>query len=103
MQGSRLVFGSAFNSVRFADISKVSKEVAKANGLKYYWTGEACPLGHVTFRYVGNGNCVSCVRRRSHINNSIKRQRKDNPDISGEVRSRIEDRLEDLKLKKDDY
>ena len=100
MNGSRSVFDSAFNTLRFSDISKVSRQVALQNSLTYYWTGEKCAQGHLSFRYTYSRGCIKCVQRNNRINNAIKRQRNGDPAISGEVRSRIEDRLEDLRLKR---
>lgn len=42
---------------------KVSKEEAIERGLSLYWTGKPCRKGHMDFRYVANGNCLTCNRR----------------------------------------
>ena len=39
-------------------------EAARA-GLKRYYTGEACPHGHVAERFVMSTTCVECNRARS--------------------------------------
>lgn len=41
-----------------------AKAQARALGLKRYFDGSACPRGHVAERYVGNSNCVVCLRGR---------------------------------------
>jgi len=40
----------------------ISYTEAKKRGLKHYFTGEACPYGHVSERAVNNGACVECAR-----------------------------------------
>ena len=39
------------------------KDAQKA-GAKRYWTGEACPFGHTSWRYTRNGTCVDCDTAR---------------------------------------
>lgn len=46
----------------------ISKADARKRGLKRYFTGRACPMGHVAEHYVSNGGCVECampVKRKS--------------------------------------
>lgn len=43
----------------------IDREQAKAAGEVYYFTGEQCNHGHIDLRYVKNGGCVTCVKRRS--------------------------------------
>ena len=40
----------------------VSKEYAKNNNLKKYFTGKSCNNGHYSERYLRNGECTECVR-----------------------------------------
>jgi hypothetical protein len=40
----------------------VSRKLAKARGLKFYFTGKPCSKGHVAERYVSGGPCVECAR-----------------------------------------
>lgn len=42
----------------------VSRKEAKANGLKRYYTGNACLRGHKAERYTCNKTCVVCDRLR---------------------------------------
>lgn len=42
----------------------ISKTEAKALGLKYYFTGKSCRLGHIAKRVVGNSEC-RCVAHRA--------------------------------------
>jgi hypothetical protein len=42
----------------------ITRAAAKAAGLKTYYTGKACPKGHVVERQVGNSNCVCCANER---------------------------------------
>lgn len=51
----------------------VSRADARARGLKYYFTGEPCPKGHIAERYVSNLHCIACDRDHAAISNA-KRQ-----------------------------
>jgi len=46
-------------------MQKISREEAKAQGLKLYFT-EPCKRGHVCGRRVSNENCVECSRLIRH-------------------------------------
>jgi 5-methylcytosine-specific restriction endonuclease McrA len=39
----------------------IGKADARALGLTHYFTGKACPHGHVANRYVNSGQCVDCI------------------------------------------
>jgi hypothetical protein len=45
-------------------IRLISREVAKAQGLKRYFNGHPCIRGHVAERFVADGRCVECKRER---------------------------------------
>lgn len=38
----------------------ISRSEAKANGLKFYFTGKPCKHGHISPRYTANQNCRGC-------------------------------------------
>ena len=38
----------------------ISRKDARAQGLKYYFTGKSCKHGHTDQRFVSNGHCVTC-------------------------------------------
>jgi hypothetical protein len=40
----------------------ISRKEAKASGLRYYFTGKACPQGHLSERLVFNSSCRACQR-----------------------------------------
>lgn len=40
----------------------ISRADAKRAGLKYYFTGKACPKGHVELRFSSNKQCMACAR-----------------------------------------
>lgn len=42
----------------------ITREDAKAAGLKYYFTGKTCKSGHAVKRYVSCAGCVECTRKR---------------------------------------
>lgn len=39
----------------------ISRKEAKEQGLKFYFTGEPCPHGHVAPRYVSSRGCTECA------------------------------------------
>ena len=43
----------------------ITKEEAKAKGLKYYFTGKECKHGHISKRTVWSGTCYTCVNNRN--------------------------------------
>lgn len=48
----------------------ISRDAARAEGLKYYFTGEPCRRGHVDRRVVRDGRCWECFkawRRRPEV------------------------------------
>ena len=47
-------------------IRRISREVAKTQGLKRYFTGHSCSRGHVAERFVADGWCVQCKHERRH-------------------------------------
>ena len=55
------------------NLTVISKEDAKARGLKRYFTGKPCNRGHVAERFVSSGVCFECNRVR------VKRWCKANP------------------------
>lgn len=42
--------------------SIISLDTAKQRGLKFYFTGEPCPHGHIAVRYTSNRACVECTK-----------------------------------------
>lgn len=42
-------------------MDKISRAEAKSLGLNKYFTGNACPSGHVAQRYVQSGACCDCL------------------------------------------
>lgn len=44
--------------------SKVSRKQAKEAGLLFYWPGEPCKNGHLTYRYTS-----SCICRQCNLDN----------------------------------
>lgn len=45
----------------------ISREAAKAAGLKRYYTGVPCSNGHLSERTVGNHDCCDCVAARRKL------------------------------------
>jgi hypothetical protein len=46
----------------------ISRDEARAVGLKRYFTGKPCKYGHVAERWVANHECVECYRARRDAN-----------------------------------
>jgi hypothetical protein len=42
------------------------RDEARANGLKYYYTGTICENGHMDKRYVNTNICYACKREQNH-------------------------------------
>jgi 5-methylcytosine-specific restriction endonuclease McrA len=60
----------------------LSPKDARAQGLKYYYTGTPCKRGHLGKRMVANFNCVSCIRqkanaKRAENNKEIRRKERE--------------------------
>jgi len=51
---------ASFEMARSLPQMEISKVDAKALGLKIYRTGRPCFKGHVGWRFVSNGACVTC-------------------------------------------
>lgn len=45
----------------------ISRKESKRQGLKRYFTGKACPRGHVALRRTINSECLSCHNHLSYI------------------------------------
>lgn len=52
----------------------ISREDAKALGLKRFFTGVPCKNNHIAERYVSSGNCVTCLKERTAIAVLLKRE-----------------------------
>lgn len=53
----------------------ISREAAKAAGLKFFFTGKPCKNGHAVGRYVSTGKCTDCrsaVKKTYYRNNTEK-------------------------------
>ena len=44
---------------------RITREMARLNGLPHFFTGSECSNGHVANRLVRNGNCVECLRLKN--------------------------------------
>ena len=49
------------------DGPKISREEARAQGLKRFFTGVPCKQGHISERIVSSGSCMECNRERARI------------------------------------
>jgi hypothetical protein len=45
----------------------ISRKEAKARGVRYYFTGKACPQGHLSERVVFNSSCRACQREANSL------------------------------------
>ena len=62
-----------------AELQVIERAKARNKGFSHYFTGRKCINGHVDFRYVKNGACLSCKREHED------RRRKGNPDLYREA------------------
>ena len=51
-----------------SEIKIISRDEAKAQGLKRYFTGKPCKYGHVAERYATSIVCVECERTQYEAN-----------------------------------
>ncbi len=63
--------------------SLLSREDARAQGLKLYRDGNPCVNGHVAERYTRSGRCAQCERERSYARYS--KQMQADPDSARKV------------------
>lgn len=59
----------------------ITREDARNQGLKHYFTGKPCPRGHIDYRFVSVGTCKACGREKAmegHIHTTNKRRGYDN-------------------------
>ena len=83
--------------------AKITREQAKESGLTFYWSGEPCGKGHLTFRYTKSCDCRQCASDGNFDRN--------HPELavpSEEVQSRkalenLKYEFELKKLEKEDY
>lgn len=61
---------------------RITRQDAKAQRLKLYFTGQPCKHGHVCARYVSNGMCWECSQAHGDV------WRADHPDYRNEWDSR---------------
>lgn len=83
--------------------TKITREQAKENDLVFYWSGEPCIKGHLTFRYTKSCDCRTCS-----LEGNFDRNRPDLAIPNEEVQSRkalenLKYELELKKLQKEDY
>lgn len=62
----------------------ITRDSARAQGLKRFWTGVPCEFGHDSERYVSSGGCIDCLNMRT--NRARKEKRKDG---KGRTRARV--------------
>jgi 5-methylcytosine-specific restriction endonuclease McrA len=47
-------------------VAKNEHHIAKLNGEKYYFTGNLCKHGHISYRYVSSKVCIECNSERNY-------------------------------------
>jgi len=52
----------------------ISRKAAKQSGLKRYFTGGACKMGHVCERQTSNGSCIACLSNYAQANRNTLRK-----------------------------
>jgi 5-methylcytosine-specific restriction endonuclease McrA len=71
----------------------VTREEARATGLKRFFIGERCSHGHIAERYVSSTGCVACVLLRyradpQRVKDAAVTWRRANPEKAAEIASR---------------
>ena len=51
----------------------ITRTDARAQGIKFYFTGKPCPMGHVTRRFVSTCGCVDCGLIKSRTRDAARR------------------------------
>jgi 5-methylcytosine-specific restriction endonuclease McrA len=59
----------------------ISRKEARAQGLKYFFTGQPCIHGHIVKRFVSSRNCAECLRL-------YKRKRRQNSELRAQEREK---------------
>ena len=77
--------------------TKITRVQAKEHGLVFYWPGEKCGKGHLTFRYTKTCDCRTCALQGAFERN--------NPELAAsseevEIRKAIEKAKYDLELER---
>jgi hypothetical protein len=54
--------------------SLITRAEAKAQGLRWYFTGKLCKHGHISERYVSSKQCVECKRKFQEENRETLRE-----------------------------
>lgn len=55
----------------------ITRDAARAAGLKHYFTGKPCPRGHIDYRFTSVGTCAACGREKAmerHVHTTNKRR-----------------------------
>lgn len=55
---------------------RITRETARLNGLKHFFTGVECNNEHMAERLVSNGICVECARIKMRRDDARKRERR---------------------------
>lgn len=81
----------------------ISREKAKKEGLKFYFTGKQCKNGHIEPRYVCNKYCSKCsassyVENKDEISAKKKAVRKENPEKAKAMDKAAYERNRDKKI-----
>lgn len=58
---------------------KITRKQAKEAGLKFYWPGEPCKNGHLTYRYTNScccRQCKNCAEYNGYVDETDKQIKK---------------------------
>ena len=82
---------------KYQGFAKVGLQEAREISQRYYWTGEECVSGHISWRRTHTRRCVKCEREASQQ----YKYRDSKEDVISIYRRRIDDLKIQLKLKRD--
>ena len=83
--------------------TKITREQAKDYGLVFYWSGEPCGKGHLTFRYTKSCDCRQCALQGAFDRNHPELAVPSEEVQSRKVLENLKYELELKKLEKEDY
>jgi hypothetical protein len=84
--------------------AKITREQAKEAGLLFYWSGEVCGNGHLTYTYAKGNECRQCALEASDAKRYGESQKEAKTEFEPRWKAdKLKYDMEIRKLEKDDY
>lgn len=90
-------------SMKLFGTTKITREQAKEHGLVFYWPGEPCGKGHLTFRYTKSCDCRQCALQGAFDRNHPELTVPNEEVLARKAIEHLKYELELKKLEKEDY